>query len=163
MLQLPEWAPNLHPLIVHFPVALLPLAVLVDLIAVLMRKKVAVHGAAVAAFVLGAIGALAAYLTGEAAADGFDLPSELVPHVTDHADAAELTLWFFGVYAVLRIAYYWWSRRRELGAAWPHVILFVVGAGGLALLVRTGDLGARLVFEHGLGVQSVERTNDNRG
>lgn len=164
MLELPEWAPNVHPIIVHFPVALLPLAALIDLLAVFVRKRVEIHATAVSVYVLGAIGVLAAYLSGESAADGFDLPSRLIPPVTDHADAAELTLWFFGVYALIRVGYYWWSVGRE-GAprVWMHAVLFIVGAGGLALLVRTGDLGARLVFEYGLGVQALERHADEPG
>ena len=29
---LPEWAPNIHPMLVHFPIGLLVIAVLMDLL-----------------------------------------------------------------------------------------------------------------------------------
>lgn len=35
----PEWAPNVHPLIVHFPIALLFAAVLVDAAALAVRRR----------------------------------------------------------------------------------------------------------------------------
>ena len=156
MIPLPEWAPNVHPLIIHFPIALLATAILVDLISLFTRKWQGVRIAAVILFVLGAVGALAAFLTGRSAADAFDLPPEVVSAVTDHADMAELTLWFFGIYAVIRLIVLWFDLKgRRWAQVWVHVLLFLVGAGGYYLVVQTGDLGARLVYAHGLGVQPV--------
>lgn len=92
---------------------------------------------------------------------GFDLPVDIIPHVTDHADAAELTLWFFGIDDLVRSVFYWWNSKHTASrTAWVHVLLFAVGAGGLLLLVRTGDLGARLVFQYSLGVQAVVLVED---
>ena len=72
---LPEWAPNVHPILVHFPIALLVIAVLFDGAALFLRKRPGVRTAAVALFTLGATAALAAFFTGRAAADEILLPA----------------------------------------------------------------------------------------
>ncbi|SVE05786.1 uncharacterized protein METZ01_LOCUS458640, partial [marine metagenome] len=39
MALLPSWAPNLHPLIVHFPIAVLTAAVVADLIDIFLPRS----------------------------------------------------------------------------------------------------------------------------
>ncbi len=156
MFPLPEWAPNVHPLIIHFPIALLSTAILIDLISLFTRKWQGVRIAAVILFALGAFGVLTAFLTGRSAADAFDLPSEVVSAVNNHADMAELTLWFFGIYAVIRLTVLWFDLQgRRWAQTGVHTLLFLIGVGGYYLVIQTGDLGARLVYAHGLGVQPV--------
>ena len=62
MWLLPEWAPNFHPLIVHFPIALLFLAGLVDLVGLVLRDKPFFTTSAASLYVLGGFAALAAAL-----------------------------------------------------------------------------------------------------
>ena len=38
MQLIPEWAPNIHPLIIHFPIALLLFAVFTDTLSVWFQK-----------------------------------------------------------------------------------------------------------------------------
>ncbi len=151
---LPDWAPNVHPMVVHFPIALLFAAVLLDGLALLWRKVEGLRIGAVAVFVLGALGALASFLTGRAAADDMLFSAAADPLVTDHADWAEWTVWFFGIYALVRLGVLWWDRQGR-PALW--IPLFLVGAGGLFLVFETAEHGAQLVFEQGVGVQAVER------
>jgi uncharacterized membrane protein len=35
----PEWAPNVHPLVVHFPIALVIAAALADALALAVRRR----------------------------------------------------------------------------------------------------------------------------
>ena len=37
--MLPEWLPNVHPLVVHFPIALLIVALVADVVAVMWRRQ----------------------------------------------------------------------------------------------------------------------------
>ncbi len=39
MALLPSWTPNLHPLVVHFPIAVLTAAVVADLVDILMPRS----------------------------------------------------------------------------------------------------------------------------
>lgn len=164
MVPLPEWAPNVHPLIIHFPIAVLAVAVVIDLISLFARKWAGYRITAVLLFVLGAISALVAYLTGRDAADGLDLPASVIAHVTDHADWAGATVWFFGIYAVVRLLALWFDiKGRRWAQIRAHSLLFLLGAGGYYLVVRTGDQGAKLVYAFGAGVQGhMEQTEVGR-
>ena len=154
---LPEWAPNIHPLLVHFPIALLSAAVLLDAIALLFRKKnPALHMGAVIIYVLGALGALAAFFTGRDAADSVQLPAAAQTVLTEHADLALWTVWFFGIYALIRIGVLLFDKKARVVLWLP---LLLIGAGGLYLVWETAEHGAQMVFQHGVGVQAVEVEN----
>jgi uncharacterized membrane protein len=146
--------PNLHPALVHFPLALLPIAVLLDLLSLLLRRRRWPDRAAAALYALGAIGAAAAYLSGDEAEDGLGrLPPPSLLLVADHADWAWRTLWIFAALASARIVLAWRARRD--GAARVRVLracLLAVAAGGLWSLVGTAERGGALVYRHGIAV-----------
>ena len=150
--MIPDWAPNLHPMVVHFPVALLLVAVIVDALSLFWRERLAFT--ATVLYVLGGVGTLAGYLSGRAAAASVMVSGKANVVLSTHADWGTAALWFFGVYALVRIAVAWkaaWGRRRAV-----HIPLIAVAAAGLFVLYKTADNGARLVFEHGVGVQAVQ-------
>ncbi|MGA7303281.1 MAG: DUF2231 domain-containing protein [Rhodothermales bacterium] len=151
MIPLPEWAPNIHPLFVHFPIALLFSAALFDLIALLAKDRWSLRVTAVSVYVLGAVAAIATYLTGDAAADHLSIPLDVQTLLSDHSDWALRTVWFYGVYGVVRLVM---LRFRGMHM-WARTLAFVIGAAGLLLVVETGEHGAEMVFEHGIGVQAV--------
>lgn len=160
MIPLPEWAPNVHPILVHFPIALLVVAVLFDGAALFWRERPGVRAAAAALFTLGAVAALAAFFTGRAAADEILMPAAAQTTLTDHADWAARTVWFYGLFALVRLALLWFDRKgRSWTPGWAHALVFLVGAGGLFLLVQTGDRGAQMVFQYGVGVQAAPQDN----
>ena len=137
-------AMNLHPMFVHFPLALLPAALLFLLMA-WWRGSERWLFAAKASLIAGAIGALVAVVTGWNA--GESIPhNEAIHRMIETHEAAAITV--FIVATLLAI----WSRwlilasRRSLG--------WFVGALALAngLLVSVGDLGARMVYQQGAGV-----------
>ena len=150
---MPEWAPNVHPMLVHFPIALLCAAVLLDAVALAARKQAGLRIAAILVYVLGTIGALASYLTGKDAGDAVLLSGTANTALTDHADWATMTVWFFGIYALVRLGVLWWDREGKKVAVW--VPLLLIGAGGLFLVYQTAEHGAQMVFEHGVGVKAM--------
>lgn len=150
----PEWAPNVHPLVVHFPIALLFAAVLVDAAALAVRRRYpGVRYAAVGLYVLGAVAAIATFFTGRSAADGLDLPTTAIAAVSSHADWALWTVWAFGLYGLIRLGTAFWDKGGRLAV---HLPLFLLGAAGLVLVQQTAERGARLVYDLGLGVRAVE-------
>ena len=151
MSLMPAWAPNLHPLAVHFPIALLFAAAAVDLAGLLMPESRPVRDTATWLYIAGAATAVFAYFTGHTAAEAAELTAELEALVDAHADRAFAATWLFAFFASLRLAMsYLFRPRRAL-----RIGAFAVALIGLGALVQTALHGARLVFEQGLGVRAV--------
>ncbi|HGY55713.1 MAG TPA: DUF2231 domain-containing protein [Caldithrix abyssi] len=157
---LPDFMSNIHPLIIHFPIALLIIAVLADLAANLFKKYEWLQPAALSLYTLGALGTVAAYLSGKQAADIVDLPTPSYPVISEHADLALYTMLFFGIYAVIRLFLRWKSLDQKSLVSWG---LFFIAAGGLFLVKATADHGGELVYRFGVGTSaaSVQNTEEN--
>jgi len=156
---IPEWAPNIHPLLVHFPIAILGIAIFFDFISFFLsrEKKWWTEEATAFLYGVGAVAAIIVYYTGTLAADSVMLPAEAQSVLTNHADWAWITIWFYGIYAVARIAATWWSSEKHRLKF--HVGFFLISLVGMYFLFQTGDHGAQMVFKHGVGVQAVEVEN----
>jgi uncharacterized membrane protein len=149
--------PNLHPAVVHFPLALLVTALIFDLACVVTRAWPWMDRAATALWVLGTAGLGGAYLTGDAASDQMvGITGEAQAVLADHEALAELSLFAFGGVMVLRLLVSWLGRRDKR----IHIGLFrlVALAAALAaqlLLVATADRGGALVYRYGMGVEAA--------
>ena len=150
--MLPEWLPNIHPLIVHLPIGLLVGAVLIDGVAALMRRR-SLSLMAVVLYVLGALGTGAAYLSGQRAADTVDVPTEAMSALTSHEDWALYTLIFFGAYALIRIGAFISNAEPK---RWLGLALWALALPGMVLLWQASERGGELVFAHGVGVSAAE-------
>jgi uncharacterized membrane protein len=152
--MVPEWAPNVHPIIVHFPIALLFIAVLVDFLAIMRHRFEWLQLAATGLYVLGAITAWMAFFSGREAAEEVLLPAAANPVLTEHADWAQWTASLYGVLALVRLVAIWqgWMLRKVV-----HLFFFLIAAGGLFMLYETGDHGAQLVYKYGIGVSAIDR------
>ncbi len=146
----PAWAPNVHPMLVHFPIALIFTSVAMDVLALVVPGKARAIAWDVAAVlgVLGTLAAAATYLTGRAASFTVQIPGMAQAVVQTHWTWAFWTLWYFGGLAALRVLL---LTRRVRG---PRVAaaLLVGGLLGLGLLFETAERGAELVYRHGVGV-----------
>lgn len=161
----PDWAPGLHPLVVHFPIALLVVAALVDAGAVAVRLgngRVGrgLHAAAVGLYVLGAVAAIAAYRTGNAASETVSVPADALGLLNAHADAAWMLVWAAGLFALARVVVFAFAHRAPRGVEVPapHAALALVGVAGLTLLYQTAERGGELVYRYGVGVTAVSGT-----
>lgn len=150
MVPLPEWAPSLHPIIVHFPVALVVSAFVVDLASVLMRGRG--MGLAAWLYAAGALTLGAAFLSGRAGVDDVIVPAYAESVLTDHENWALRTLIYVAILAVVRLGVW---RVRRLRSQVVSVILLLFGLGGVGLLAVTADLGGRLVYGLGIGVSET--------
>ncbi len=155
MQLIPDWAPNIHPMIVHFPIALLIVAVLFEFLALVFASKDWLRKGALSLYFLGTLAALTAYFSGKEAADVVKLTPPAYGIVGQHADLALYTLLFFGFFLIFRLVLAWqkWDQKILVQMA---VVLF--GLVGLGLLQQTAEQGARLVFEQGIGVKAAIAT-----
>ena len=147
----PDWAPNIHPLIVHFPIALLVAGVAVDLISLILARRPALRDAATWLYCAGAATAIAAYLTGENAADSMLLPAEVAPLVDVHDNWAFRTMLLFTLLAAARAGLPFFMTLKA--PAWWAA--FVLALAGLGMLFEAAEHGGQLVYEHGLGVRAI--------
>ena len=154
--MIPEWAPNLHPMAVHFPIALLLAGIGADVMALVLRRWSWLRPATVALYVAGGASAVLTYFTGTWAAEAVSVPAAAEAVLSEHANLGWWTMWFFGVYALVRLGVYLWPKTRNRLDLQALLLLIVLGGG--YLLYETGDHGAELVFRYGVGVQNVEET-----
>ena len=153
--------PNLHPAVVHFPIALLVTAAVLDLLALAVRRqRWWLDRTAVLLYLAGAAGAGATYLTGRQAEDSLiNVPPSVQPLIAQHADWALRTLLFFALLALARIFLLWFSSRHQRPLATPvRLVALALGAVGVWLLVETADRGGALVYRHRVAVAAVNAT-----
>lgn len=153
---LPDWAPNIHPLIIHFPIVLLFLAVIADLFSLLLKKTYWLRRAGHILYVLGALSAVVTYLSGKQAADSIDIPSSAYTVLSHHADLAFTTMLFFTIYTAIRLLVFRtkWAQKKIVA-----VIFMLMGLGGYYFVVETATHGAQLVFGHGIGTQAIAKAD----
>jgi uncharacterized membrane protein len=146
--------PNLHPAIVHLPLALLPVAFLFDAAGLLLRRVRWLDWTAAALYVLGALGALGAYLAGLQAEEGLGSISEAVEGmIEDHEEWAARAMILFLAVAATRAGVAWKRRRQaEAGALSVRLPLLAAALAGLGILFYAADRGGALVYRHGVAV-----------
>jgi uncharacterized membrane protein len=153
---IPAWD-ALHPMIVHFPIALLLVAPLFVGIGVLLQPETG-RRYLVSALILMALGTAAVFValeTGEAAAKLAERTPEINAVLEHHEELAEATRVVFSVLTVIFAAMLFLPRLLRRSSGWlvsralPLVFLVLYGAGML-LLVNTAHNGGRLVHEFGV-------------
>lgn len=149
--------PNLHPALVHFPIALSAVALLFEAVVWFRWYSAPADRCAAALWILAAVGAGATYAAGRVAADGVGALSPAAEAtLASHADAGLATASALAVLALLRAWLVWRDERkapdRRDGLRVVALLLALVVQG---IVAYTADLGGALVFRYGVAV--VER------
>ncbi|MFZ1683652.1 MAG: DUF2231 domain-containing protein [Candidatus Zixiibacteriota bacterium] len=139
---------HLHPMIVHFPIALIIIGFLSDLVGAFTRRQFFIT-AGLYLIALGSVGTIAAYLSGNLAGDGVTEAGALGTALETHEGAATLALWTMIVLAAVRVTL-GLSKTMTGWRQWAMVALLALGVGTIA---RTGYYGGELVYKHAAGVQ----------
>ena len=140
---------NLHPLFVHFPVVLLPLALLFQALG-MARRREELQRAAAWLLYLGTLGALAAAGTGLLAAGKVEVPDAAIEVIELHEF---LMLSTTGLAVALALVA--GLGRRWIPQAVPKILL--VGLLLLSGVLAVGaDRGAQLVYQFGVSVQKSD-------
>jgi uncharacterized membrane protein len=139
---------QLHPVVDHFSVALLFVAVLVDLFAGASPTRIWLRYTAVLLMILGALAAGASFFTGDMEADriwnALGQPAREV--LKRHAQLGEYLAIAFGVLAVWRLMI------QSFGfMAGSRAIYLIVAILAVATLGYSAHLGGVLVYDYGAG------------
>jgi uncharacterized membrane protein len=140
--------PNLHPIVVHFPIALLPVALGFDLLGWLFRSR-DLHAAGRWALWVGTLSAAAAVVTG---LDGAD---DVHPYVSDAAEQLmelheNLQLGTLGAALGLSL----WRLVARPFPTRGRLVYLLFAAAMVANMMVASDLGGQMVFLHGVAVRA---------
>ncbi len=138
---------HVHPMLVHFPIALLILGFLAE-VAGLASKKKFFGDAAFLLLLTGALGAVAAVLSGSFAAGGLEEAGTLKNAVETHESAAELAMWLGIIAAAFRSGLVL-MKKYSGTLKYVSAVLFLAAVLAVA---RAGYYGGELVFKHAAGV-----------
>ncbi len=147
---IPEWAPNVHPLLVHFPLVLLLGAILVQIGEFFIPWLKQNSWITTLAYGLGWISGIVTYFAGKAAADSVTVADNVIPALSRHADLATQTIAVFGAVLLIRIIFHFATQTYRI---WINVLAFIIALIGGNRLVETGEHGAMLVYRYGVGTQ----------
>lgn len=164
MFSIPSFPPwdALHPLVVHFPIALLLIAPLFVALGLFLPKAKAKH-TIFAGFALVVIGTAFLFVTtetGDAAADQVHKSPVVSSLLHEHEELAETTEIAFGTLLALLAALIFGPRllKRELTIRTSRIglsVFLLAYIGGALLLVNTAHAGGRLVHEFGVTARNT--------
>jgi uncharacterized membrane protein len=153
---IPSWN-ALHPLIIHFPIALLLVAPLFIIAALLVSvpKRQALMISALVLMILGTASVYVALSTGEAAGRLAERTTQVNAVLERHEDLAEktrltftvLTVTLAGILTVPRFLK--WNPSRAKSAI-VFIVFLVLYGGAAQLLINTAHHGGLLVHEFGV-------------
>ena len=135
-----------HPAVVHFPLALYPASVLFDVLALTRGDgSLYTHGAFILILAAAAMAVIAA-VTGFAELIDINPKSRAWNTAIAHTSIQLTAVTVFLVSLLLRL--------RHVDDAHPPPVAFALGIVGTVTLLVSGWLGGRMVFRHGIGVES---------
>jgi uncharacterized membrane protein len=152
---LPPWT-GLHPMLVHFPLVLLMVVPVFLALAIQRREPAGAY--AISAWILlamGALGAVAATMSGEAAESLVVATDQVREALERHSDLGEVARNIAVGLFLAQSAFLLWVRvfKKTVGGGAANlflVLLFLGSIGGAVVVAMAGHAGAYLV--HGLGV-----------
>lgn len=138
---------HLHAMVIHFPIALLIIGFLSEIIALFIKKPF-FSQAAFYLLLLGTLGTIASYLSGDAAGDGIEEGS-LGKAIELHEQAATIALWLAIATSLVYLGIYFLKYSKK----WAKIASIVLFTATIVAIARTGYLGGQLVYKHGAGVE----------
>lgn len=132
---------EVHPTVVHFPLTLLPVALISDALGKLTGNK-ALMNAGRTLMPVGAASAAVAGTAGLLAQGSVNITGEAKELLVRHRTINMSLIGAVTAMALMR------SKNEE-----PSTGYLMAGFGGLALLAYTAYLGGKMVYDHGVGVR----------
>ncbi len=133
---------HFHPMLVHFPIALIMIGFLAEVISLFVKKEACLSFAGFWLLIIGALAALAAYLT------GYFFTGEMTGAAGEiqetHELFAAITLWTMLANAIFRI-YLKYSGKENTQLKWIAFAVYAISAVAVSI---TGFFGGTLVFNY---------------
>ena len=136
---------NLHPAFVHFPIALIPTALLLYFLGIVLKKP-ALNLAGRLCLYLALISGVITIATGLAAQASFP-HNETIHHMMQTHRTIGLVL---ACFLMVLTVWSFWQKEQAPRGSWAFLIVL---AGATYLVLQNGDLGSRMVYIQGAAVK----------
>jgi uncharacterized membrane protein len=143
---------NVHPVFVHFPIALFPVTLLFYALGIFARKPDFLVAARVSLYLAAFSGILTAF-TGLKARSTIKFNPELGQMVKTHQSVG-LTIFAFATALVI------WSFFQEENKPKGDIVFLIVLAFENYLVFQNADIGSRMVYTQGAGVEIKKLSPD---
>lgn len=162
-----ELLAQLHPRMVHFPVALLFFYILTEFLGVISRKEF-FRVAALYIMAAGVLTAIPALISGNQASEtalrmsvpGSPEQARLKEIIGAHEQWATVAVWYFTAFLAFRIWLFIQTRVKKRFADKEKVFQYLflaLGILGCFFIYRTGSYGGELVYKNGIGTTLYKR------
>ena len=149
--------PNIHPLIIHFPIVILIMGFLADIFGLIRNNEFAKKlGCLCLVAGTGAIGLAA--LTGWLGHKTVAHADSTYTLIEQHQELGFVALGLFSLLTIWRFKTNWqWPDKKSV-----LTMMIVLQLAGVSVMIRGAHLGGLLVFQHGVGVKPVaDMVNDD--
>lgn len=151
--MIPDWLPNIHPLIIHFPIAILIIAVLIDLLSLITGEQFQwLQKSAVLLHFIGVLSLAAAFISGHLAVETVNITASSYDVFEIHEEFALITLIYFSIMMLARFIVLY---KHKIVKKQMLLIFFIAGIIGLSFLYKTAEKGGKLVFFYGIGTHQT--------
>jgi uncharacterized membrane protein len=133
---------HLHPMIVHFPIALITIGFLADLLSIFLKKEHCLSKVGFYLMILGTLSAVAAYLTGEFFTGEMTGAAGEVKE--NHELFAKIAMFVIGIASIIRI-YLIIKKVEDGNLKWLVFALYAIAMISVGI---AGFLGGTLVYNY---------------
>ena len=153
-----EFLAELHPKVVHFPIALFFTFALFELLGTVLKKDYLLKAAHLLLF-LGVVGSVLAVLSGKQAAGANPYWTEASRGlIREHSSFADITIWYFVGLLVVKT---YLVLMKKMNQTFNHIIL-ALALIGCYFVYQTSEHGGQLVTKFGIGTElNIEREELN--
>ncbi|WP_042349906.1 DUF2231 domain-containing protein [Bacillus massiliigorillae] len=145
----------LHPLLVHFPIALLIIGAVVEIVNVFLKKET-LNKMGTTLIVIGFISGIATVLSGDGAEEfAFSNWGRILhDQVELHSFFADLSMIIFGVLTAIKLLFkhtffkFEFLKKPIFKSGLITILIIILSISGTALMAITGHLGGKIVYEH---------------
>ena len=141
---------NIHPLLVHFPIALLSSFFIVNLITQFVKKE-PLQTVATWLLYLGAFSAIFTVLAGFSAAESV-AHNESVHDIMEHHEDVGISI------LSLSLGLSAWRIKTGVLQGWKNGVFLTLSALLFGLIIQGADLGGLMVYKYGVAVHSTTST-----
>jgi uncharacterized membrane protein len=137
---------NLHPMLVHFPIALIIIGFISEVLSIFLKNEKWLSKTSTYLMFLGTLAAIAAWTTGELFTDHPE-GGKMLPVFEKHENAAVFTMAVMSLATIIKLILIY-LKKEESKLKWVVTGLWFLA---FCLVSYTGYLGGSLVYEFMLG------------